>query len=610
MTFTPRTRLVNPRLGTYFGIFTSAFIGLTLLLLILEQLGVSQVALRPLMLAGPIIFYGAIGLAAFTRDPLDFFAAGRRVPAAYMGAGMAVAALGSTGLVAVTGVFFLIGFDGLCIMIGSLAGFVVMSVLLAPFLRKFGAFTIPSYLGRRFDSKLIRFVAAALLSVPMLLIMAAEIRMGSFAAAWLTDRQEGAMALVIVLAVIATIVLGGMRSLTWSGVGQAVVALLALVVPVAIVAVLVSNLPLPQLSYGPVLRALGRDETIRAMDIVHAAPLDFNIPGLEALALSKRYAMPFGEVGSASFVIAIVVLMTGIASAPWLLPRVATSPGVYEARKSLGWATFFLGIAMLTATAIAVYMRSYVMDLVGTRIANLPDWVNALQATGLATLTADSGRMALNDLRLHRDAVVFALPIAAGLPAIVVFLSAVGAVAAAIASASATAVALGNLLCEDVFHGSSWETPAAGPRLVAARIFLAVGASAGGLIAVAAQSDPLTLLFWSLAITGATSFPVLVLSIWWKRLNVYGTLASMVAGFGVAVIAILAGEAGWLPVSSLLAGAIGLPVSVAVALAVSAVTAAPSRHALELVRDIRIPGGEIIYDREMRLQRLKRRPVA
>ena len=113
-----------------------------------------------------------------------------------------------------------------------------------------------------------------------------------------------------------------------------------------------------------------------------------------------------------------------------------------------------------------------------------------------------------------------------------------------------------------------------------------------------------------LAITGVTAFPVLVLSIWWKRLNAYGALASMVSGFGVAVLAILAGEAGWLPLSSLLAGILGLPVSVAVALAVSSVTAAPSRNVLELVRDIRIPGGEIIYDREMRLQRLKRRPAA
>jgi len=610
MTFTPRTRLINPRLGTYFGIFTSAFAALTLLLMILEQLGVSMPLVSTLMLAGPIVLYGAVGLAAHTQDPLDYFASGRRVPAAYMGAGLAIAVTGSTGLIAVTGVFFLVGFDGLCIMIGCLAGFVVMSILLAPFLRKFGAFTIPSYLGRRFDSRLVRIVSAALLSVPMLLILAAEIRMGSYAAAWLTDRPQSAMTGVMVAVLFSTLVLGGMRSLTWSSVGQAIVALLAFMVPVTIIAVLVSNLPLPQLSYGPVMRAVSREEAIRAMDIVRAAPLDFSLPGLDALALTKRYSLPFGDVGSGSFVIAIVLLMTGVASAPWLLPRVASAPGVYEARKSLGWATFFFGIAMLTATAIAVYMRSYVMDLAGIRAGNLPDWFGALQAAGFASLDGDGGRIAVQDVRFKRDAVVLALPIAAGLPTVLAQLAAVGAVAAALASAGAMATALGNVLSEDVFNGSSWEAPAAGPRLLAARVFLGVSAASGGMIALAADSDPLTLLFWSFAITGVTAFPVLVLSIWWKRLNAYGALASMVSGFGVAVLAILAGEAGWLPLSSLLAGILGLPVSVAVALAVSSVTAAPSRNVLELVRDIRIPGGEIIYDREMRLQRLKRRPAA
>nr|HML44700.1 sodium:solute symporter [Hyphomicrobium zavarzinii] len=140
MPFSHRTGYVNPRLGTYFGIFMSAFVALTLLVLILEGLGVSDSTLRLAMFLGPIAFYAIIGLAAYSSEPIDYFAAGRRVPAFYTGLVLAQTALGATGLVALTGAFFLIGFDALCIVIGGLAGFVVMAVLLAPFFRKFGAF--------------------------------------------------------------------------------------------------------------------------------------------------------------------------------------------------------------------------------------------------------------------------------------------------------------------------------------------------------------------------------------------------------------------------------------------------------------------------------------
>jgi len=131
-----------------------------------------------------------------------------------------------------------------------------------------------------------------------------------------------------------------------------------------------------------------------------------------------------------------------------------------------------------------------------------------------------------------------------------------------------------------------------------------VGAAA---IAILAPTDPLTLLLWAMTITAATAFPVLVLSIWWKRLNAYGALAGMVTGFSVAIIAIMAGELDMLPLDGLVAAAPALPLATIVAMLVAVATPPPSRHALELVRDIRVPGGEILYDREMQRLRLKQR---
>ncbi len=206
MSLTSRTRFVNPRLGTYFGIFASSLAGLVLLLLIFEQLGTSDTVLRWGMLFGPLVLYAAIGLCVPTQDPLEFFAAGRRVPAGYTGLGIGVAALGATGMVAITGVFFLIGFDALCLMIGGLAGFVIMTVMLAPFFRKFGTFTVPSYLGRRFESKTVRLLSAMLLAVPALLMLAAELRMGAFAAGWLAGQPQTLMIVVLVGAFIVSVV--------------------------------------------------------------------------------------------------------------------------------------------------------------------------------------------------------------------------------------------------------------------------------------------------------------------------------------------------------------------------------------------------------------------
>ena len=219
------------------------------------------------MLVGPVVLYGAIGVASATRQPLDYFAAGRRVPAVFTGLALAITALGSTGLVALTGVFFVSGFDGLAITIGALAGFVAMAILLAPFLRKFGAYTIPTYLGRRFDSRMLRLVSALFLAVPLLLLIAAELRIASAVASWLSGGSQALPLMLFATFVLASLVGGGMRGLSWSNAAQAITVMLAFLVPVAMVAVIVNKLPIPQLSYGPIVRTLLKQEAALALTV-------------------------------------------------------------------------------------------------------------------------------------------------------------------------------------------------------------------------------------------------------------------------------------------------------------------------------------------------------
>lgn len=608
MSFTSRTRFVNPRLGTYFGIFASSLTGLVLLLLIFERLGTSDTVLRWAMLLGPLALYAIIGVSVPTRDPLEFFAAGRRVPAGYTGLGMAIAAMGATGIVAMTGVFFLIGFDALCLVIGGLGGFVIMAVMLAPFFRKFGTFTVPSYLGRRFESRTVRILSAALIAVPGLLMLAAELRMGAFAASWLAGQPQGLMIAVLVLAFIATTALGGMRSLTWSGSAEAIAAILALIVPVAIVAVMVTNFPLPQLTHGPLLRALVYNEAAQGLPIVDAPGLAFMLPGDGAAHIVKRFTAPFGAIGPTAFVVAMLTVMAGVASSPWLLPRVTMTPGVYETRKSLGWATVYFCLVMLTAASISVYVRDFVMDLVKEGpAASLPEWMRHLVELGFVQVDPAATPFTFSSFAFVRDTVLLSLPVAAQLPSVFVYFAAAGIVAAALVGAGATASALGNVLAEDVVNGLSWEPLPRDGRVMLGRVAIMGIAALGGLIALLAPTDPLRLLLWSLALTGSTLFPVLVLSIWWKRMNAFGAIAGLACGFSVAVLTILAGEAKVIGLDGALAGILGLPAGALGALLASLATPGPSRGVLELVREIRIPGGEVIYDREMRLLRLKSR---
>jgi cation/acetate symporter len=608
MAITARTRLVNPRLGTYYGIFTAAFAALSVMALMLEQLGASDGLLRLIMLAGPIALFAAIGLSSYTRESQDYFACGRRVPAFFNGLVLGVAALGGTGFLALTGSLFLIGFDAVCLSIGWYAGLVFMGVLFAPFIRKFGAYTLPTFLGRRFESRTVRVTAAAVLSVPILLLLVAEARFAGYAAAWLFGQPESLMAAAIVACTAAIVVGGGMRSLTWSSVAQAIAALLALAVPVSIVALMVSNLPLPQMTHGNVLRVLTRAELVHNVPVVLAQPLAFDIPGTAAEPIVKRFMQSFGSVGSLGFVLATFLVAAGIAASPTLLARSGTTPGVYEARKSLGWAVLVVGIVLLTLPAVAVHLRAFMLEqVVGQPGDRLPVWFQLLQQTGIAKVEAKTQIVKLSSINFERDAALFALPIAVGLPQAIVYLALAGALAAAMAALAGSLVAIAAILAEDIVHGLPIETAPEAARVGTARVALLGAAFVTTWLAITLPADPLLLFLWSLTLTASVSFPLLLLAIWVKRTNAWGALTGMVTGFVVTVFLMLLSETGAIGGSSVLAGAVGMPFALIVALVASRLTPAPGRGALDIVREMRIPGGETLYDRELRLLRLRSR---
>lgn len=607
MSARPRPQHANPLLGIYFGIFLASFLAIALLLLIFEQLGMAEERIRTLLTIGSIGFYTAIGAAVFTTEPAQFFLAHRRIPPVFAGLALAVTAIGGTGLVAFSGALFLAGFDALCIPIGILAGLVAMVILIAPYIRKFGAPSVPGYLGMRFDSLTVRLTAASLAAAPLILLIVAELKVALLALSWLVDWSDSVAITSLLLALIVMLVPGGARSLSWSSAAQAIAALLAILIPATIIAVMMSNLPIGQLSHGAVLRQLSRTELQQGLPASIAAAMSFELPKQALQPIVGVYAKPFSSVGSLSFVLVTLCIMAGIAASPGHLGRCAVTTSVYETRKSLGWSVLVAGILIMTLSANAVFFREILMNqLAGAVAGNLPPGIKMLFEHGLAGLDPAATKLAATSFTFKRDGVVIALPMLMGFPVVLVLLVAAGVLAAALSAVAASLTQLAIIVGEDVVIGLPGEAPSASSRMLAARVAIPVVAGIGGFGAMITTRDPMDLMLWSLSLSGSALFPVLLLSIWWKRINSWGALAGMAAGFAVALTGLVAGALGVTRFPEELAAVFGIPAGFAAAICVSLLTPAPGRHVLEMVRDLRVPGGETLHDRELRLQRQKR----
>ncbi len=607
MSVTPSRRLVNPMLGVYFGIFASAFVAIALMALILEQLGLEDGLLR-LLIAGGL---GAllIGIAVATRsDTLqDLLFAGRRVPAFFGGLTLAVTLLGGTSLAALPGLLYLIGFDALFLTVGMTTGLVVFAILIAPYVRKFGAYSLPSYLRMRFASPGLGVVAAAVISVPLLLLIVAEFKMALMAGSLLTQLSPLMLPLSITALVILVLVTGGLRSLSWTGAAQGIVMMLAVMIPVAVVAVLMSQLPIPQLSHGRSTRAILRMELLQGIPHTIADFFAFDLPGSGLEPTTRRFATPFATIGQGAFLFSILAVMAGVAAQPTLIARVSAMPGVYATRKSVGWAICLVSVIFLTMSAVGVFLREVVMsEIAGQPAGQLPQWLPGLVAQELAAVDTGTAKLMLSSFTIRRDAAMVVLLTASNVPVALVYAVVAGLLAAALAAASVSAFTLGTILSEDVVNGPRSEFIADRARGLTLRLSCAAIVVLGVWMAVVVPGDPLELLMWSLALTGSTAFPVLLLSIWWKRCNGWGAMAGLLAGLGVAIIALLGGELAGIGLPGPMAAVVGAPAALIASAAASLMTPAPGRHVLELVRDLRVPGGDTLYDREVREARRQR----
>jgi cation/acetate symporter len=608
MAFQSNSRPANPNIGTSYATFASIIIGLVVILVIFEQLGINNLWLGHVVLAVPVFAYLVIGFLMRTILVDEFYVSGRRVPAFYNGLAYAGASFGGIGFFAVTGSLFIIGFDALAIGLGLAAGLVLMSVLFVPYIRKYGAYTLAAFLGERFNSKVIRLSAAVFLLVPSMMLLSAEIRIAAEVISQFTSTDFKMLIFISAAIVVLSNILGGMRSLTWTTGAQIIVLFMGLLTSLVILSVTHTTLPLPQLTYGSLFADIAKTELAGGITDASPGSLVAALPGENTLVLKKPMQQMFGAIKKSDFLFLLVSVMLGASILPASIMRIGTATSVTQARRSIGWGVVLIGLLLMSVPAVAVFAKYILYEaVIGQPFNALPHWLIELKEAGMVDILDinKDGLLGINELAVMRDSVSLILPIAGELPFVLVGFMAAAGMAAALSAAGAQMVTMSCSISEDLFHGGIWMKASKAKRLLLARLSMIGVMMIAGLIAIRQDFDILHMGLWAFSIAASSFFAPTVLTIWWKGVSGFAIWMGMISGFVVSMSMILLH---WsdvmtklLGIESLTSAIVGVPVSFAAIVAVTYLRPELSDVSSELSDEIRIPDGETIHEYRERI---------
>ena len=637
-----------------YAVYTGGFIAFIILMAILNALGVPNVIIGYCFVGFTILIYAAIGIMTRTMHIGEYYVAGRRVPAVFNGMATGADWMSGASFVGMAGTLYALGYDGLAYVLGWTGGYVLVAVLVAPYLRKFGAYTVPDFLSARYGGNFARLLGVIVLMACSFTYVVAQIYATGIISARFLGLDFNVAVYVGLVGILVCSMLGGMRAVTWTQVAQYIVLIIAYLVPAIWMSTTKTGIPLPQLTYGIALE---------------------NITALEAAQnIVNGHVVPFvhGGFNAPNYFLLILCLMVGTASLPHILMRYFTTPSVKQARDSVAWSLLFIFILYFTAPAYAAFAKWTMLDLVASGLTpeNIADkaawmmrWASAdgtlvqicgkaaVDVAAIAAACADLGvtQIAFSNITLNADMIVLATPEMAGMPYVISGLVAAGGLAAALSTADGLLLAIANALSHDVYYRMLDTNAPTARRLIVSRVLLIVVAIAAAYVASTRPADILSMVAWAFSLAAAGLFPALVLGVWWKRTTTAGAIAGIIAGFGVCVYYLLATRyfapgfvemwgwlsgasaeamaryqelkaavgaaapdaqaaaakafdsyaqtiASWWGIKNLSAAAFGLPVGFAVMIIVSLLTKAPSKEMQDMIENIRIPRGDTIME--------------
>lgn len=535
-------------LGRVYTIYTGGFIAFIVAMAILSAVGVPNKIIGYFFMGFTIVIYAAIGILSRTMEVGEYYVAGRRVPAFYNGMATGADWMSGASFVGMAGTLYALGYDGLAFVLGWTGGYVLVAVLVAPYLRKFGAYTVPDFLSARYGGNLARLLGVIVLMSCSFTYVVAQIYATGIISARFLGIDFNIAVYIGLAGILVCSMLGGMRAVTWTQVAQYIVLIIAYLLPAIWMSTVKTGVPIPQLMYGQALQGIGALETA------------------QGFAEAAKHVTPFSHGGydAKNFFWLILCLMVGTASLPHVLMRYFTTPSVREARVSVAWSLLFIFILYFTAPAYAAFAKWTMLDLVAggltpDNIAEKAGWMvswaqaeNGLvqicgkTAADLAAVAAActekgvTGALAFKDISLNADMIVLATPEMAGMPYVVSGLVAAGGLAAALSTADGLLLAIANALSHDVYYRMIDTNAPTSRRLVVSRVLLVVVAVIAAYTASTKPADILSMVSWAFSLAAAGLFPVLVLGVWWKRANTAGAIAAIIVGFGTTLYYLVA----------------------------------------------------------------------
>ncbi|MDJ0636120.1 MAG: cation acetate symporter [Xenococcaceae cyanobacterium MO_188.B29] len=532
------------------------------------------------------ILYLYIGWRSRVKDSKGFFVADRGVPAVANGAATAADWMSAASFISMAGIISFLGYDGSIYLMGWTGGFVLLALLLAPYLRKFGKYTVPDFVGDRYYSVWARLVAVVAAIFVSLTYVAGQMRgVGIVFSRFLqVDINTGVLIGMVIVAFFA--VLGGMKGITWTQVAQYTVLIFAYLIPAFAIALILTGNPIPQVAFG-------FSDIIEKLNQVQV-DLGF-----------AEYTQPFANKSMLDVLFITIALMVGTAGLPHVIVRFYTVPSTRAARYSAGWALLFIAILYTTAPAVSAFARYNLIDSLHnktvTEIQQL-DWATKWENTGLLGFDDKNGdgRIALtpeeatSEITIDRDIIVLSTPEVANLAPWVIALVAAGGLAAALSTASGLLLVISSSIAHDVYYRIINPQASESQRVMVGRVMVGFAIAIAGYFGVNPPGFVAEVVAFAFGLAAASFFPVIILGIFDKRTNREGAIAGMIIGLAFTAFYIIGvkfyGMSTWfLGISPEGIGTVGMVINFFVTYIVSRLTPPPPLEVQEMVEHLRSP---------------------
>ncbi|WP_079203631.1 sodium:solute symporter family protein [Pseudomonas sp. CC6-YY-74] len=573
------------------------------------------------------LFVGAtfalyIGIALYTRagSTSEYYVASKGVHPILNGMATGADWMSAASFISMAGIISFIGLDGSVYLMGWTGGYVLLAMCLAPYLRKFGKFTVPDFIGERYYSQTARLVAVVCVIFISFTYVAGQMRGVGIVFSRYLEVDINTGVLIGMAIVFFYSVLGGMKGITYTQVAQFCVMIFAYMVPAIYISMMITGNPIPQLGFGS--DVIGTSTSVLE-----------RLNGLSTELGFDTYTD--GKKSTIDVFFITMALMVGTAGLPHVIVRFFTTPTVRAARLSAGYALLFIAILYTTAPALAAFARiNLLTSIPGLTYTEAPQWVKNWEKSGLiawmdkngdgkiqygpgapfvgaptfaAELGVNGERVVTNvatpaatEFYVDRDIIVLANPEIAGLPGWVIALIAAGGLAAALSTAAGLLLVISTSISHDLLKSNLMPNISEKKELLAARLAAGVAVVVAGLFGIYPPAFVAQVVAFAFGLAAASFFPAIVMGIFSKKMNKEGAIAGMVVGLAFTFSYIVyykfifptAGPADWwFGISPEGIGTLGMIFNFITAIAVAQVTAAPPEHIQHIIEDIRIPRG-------------------